>query len=131
MSETCTALHSPSRAVLSHGPLVPRPRAEMPRPIQDVSTDHLVLKASLGLGENAPNGCDQPIEFDRVGVELVAARGEGIFALTGERMRGQSYDRDVASLRIALEPPVASQPSTTGISRSIRIMSGRSPLWQL
>src|SRR5262249_26602659 len=56
-------------------------------------------------GENAPKGCDQPIEFDRLGVELVAPRRERLFAFTGERMRGERDDRDVAGLRTALEPP--------------------------
>jgi hypothetical protein len=53
--------------------------------------------------EHAPNGRDQPIELDRLGVELVAPRGERLFALAGERMRGQRDDEDVAGLRIALE----------------------------
>src|SRR5262249_53511423 len=54
--------------------------------------------------EHAPNGRDQPIELDRLGVELVAPRRERLFALAGERMRGQRDDGDVAGLRIALEP---------------------------
>src|SRR6516225_12120341 len=41
----------------------------------------------------------------RLGVELVASRRERLFALTGERMRGQRDDGDVAGLRTALEPP--------------------------
>src|SRR5262245_3947246 len=63
------------------------------------------LRASFAVGENAPKDCDQPIEFDRLGVELVASRRERLFALTGERMRGQGDDGDVAGLRTALEPP--------------------------
>ena len=55
-------------------------------------------------GENASNGCDQPIKFDRLGVELVAPCRERLFALAGERMRGQGDDWDLAGLRIALEP---------------------------
>src|SRR5262249_29897550 len=52
--------------------------------------------AQFAVSKNAPNGCDQPIEFDRFGVELVAPRRE--------RMGGQRDDRDVAGLWIALEP---------------------------
>src|SRR5215469_8096664 len=59
---------------------------------------------SFAVGENAPNGCDQPIKFDRFGVELVAPRRERLFAFTGERVCGQGDDWDVAGLRIALEP---------------------------
>src|SRR5262245_11562501 len=59
------------------------------------------LRASFALGENAPNGCDQPIKFDRLAVELVAPRGERPFALAGERMCGESNNGDVAGLRIA------------------------------
>src|SRR5215510_3467140 len=63
------------------------------------------LRASFAVGENAPKDCDQPIKFDRLGVELVASRRERLFAFTGKRVRGQRYDRDVTGLRIALEPP--------------------------
>jgi hypothetical protein len=45
-----------------------------------------VLRASFPVGENAPNGCDQPIELDRLGVELVAPRRERLFTLAGECM---------------------------------------------
>src|SRR5262249_25350768 len=60
--------------------------------------------AQFAASKNAPNGCDQPIEFDRFGVELVAPRRERLFALARERMGGQRDDRDVAGLWIALEP---------------------------
>src|SRR5262245_14888014 len=63
------------------------------------------LRASFAAGEHAPKGCDQPIEFDRPGVELLASRRQPLYALPGERMRGQRDDRDVARLRTALEPP--------------------------
>src|SRR5262249_52329760 len=63
-----------------------------------------VLRASFAVGENAPNGCDQPIEFDRRGIELVTPSGNRLFALAGERVRGQNDYRDAAGLRIALEP---------------------------
>jgi hypothetical protein len=52
--------------------------------------------------ENTPHGRDQPIEFDRLAVELVAPRCERLFALACERMCGESDDRDVTGLRIAL-----------------------------
>src|SRR5262245_2498320 len=61
-------------------------------------------RPSFAVGEDAPNGCDQPIKFDRLGVELVAPRRERLFALTSERVRGEGDDWDVAGLRIALEP---------------------------
>src|SRR5262245_13018843 len=61
-------------------------------------------RRSFAVGENAPNGCDQTIKFDRLGVELVAARRERLFAFAGERMCGQGDDGDLAGLRIALEP---------------------------
>src|SRR6516165_12491259 len=60
---------------------------------------------SFAVSENAPEGCDQPFKFDRLRIKLVAPRRDRLFALTGERMRGQRDDRDVAGLRIALEPP--------------------------
>jgi hypothetical protein len=44
--------------------------------------------ASFPAGKNAPNGCDQPIKFNRLGIELVAPRRERLFALTSEGMRG-------------------------------------------
>src|SRR5262245_16016282 len=66
---------------------------------------HIQGRPSFAVSENAPKGCDQPIKFDRLGVELVASRRERLFALTGERMRGQRDDGDVAGLRTALEPP--------------------------
>src|SRR5215831_15624090 len=62
---------------------------------------HIQGLASFALGENAPKGCDQPIKFDRLAVELVAPRDERPFALAGERMSGESDNGDVAGLRIA------------------------------
>jgi len=50
---------------------------------------HIQRPPSFEIGEDASSGCDQPIEFDRFGVELVAPYRERLFALTGERMRGQ------------------------------------------
>src|SRR5262249_15492490 len=59
---------------------------------------------SFALSKNAPEGCDQPIKFDRFGVELVASCRERLFAFTGGRVRGESDNGDVAGLGIALEP---------------------------
>ena len=42
---------------------------------------------SLRHGEKAPNGCDKTLELDRLGVELVAASGNRLFALAGQRVR--------------------------------------------
>ena len=36
--------------------------------------------------ENAPKRRDQPVEFDRLGFKLVAARGDRLFALAGQGM---------------------------------------------
>src|SRR5215831_17444364 len=72
------------------------------------SSEHLELfsigDASLSVRENAPQRCDQPIKFDRRGIELVTPSGNRLFTLAGERVRGQNDYRDVAGLRIALEP---------------------------
>src|SRR5262245_58408144 len=57
----------------------------------------------LPAGEDAPQRRDQPIELDRLGVELVASGGERLLARAGERMRGERDDRNVARVRIALE----------------------------
>src|SRR5215831_13633038 len=66
---------------------------------------HIQGLASFALSENTPKGCDQPIKFDRLAVELVAPRGERPFALAGERMSGESDNGDVAGLRIAPQSP--------------------------
>ena len=48
---------------------------------------------------------DQRLELDRLDVELVAARGNGLLSLALQRIRGHAYDRDVAGLGIVLEGP--------------------------
>src|SRR5262249_1533514 len=63
-----------------------------------------IADASLSVRKNAPQRCNQPIEFDRLGVELVAPCCERLFALAGERVRGESDNGDVTRSRIALEP---------------------------
>src|SRR5215831_20376867 len=55
--------------------------------------------------EHAPNGCDQTLEFDRFGIELVAPCSDGLIALTLHRMRGHADDWNVPGLRIVLEMP--------------------------
>src|SRR5215475_12868235 len=67
--------------------------------IQPFEITHIQGSPSFEVGEDAANGCDQPVEFDRLGVELVAPCRERLFAFTGERMRGQRDDGDVAGLR--------------------------------
>jgi hypothetical protein len=62
-------------------------------------------QASLGVREKAPNGGDKTLELDRLGVELVAPSGNRLFALAGQRVRGQSNDWDVVGLWIALQSP--------------------------
>src|SRR5262249_54234228 len=42
---------------------------------------------------------------DRLGIELVAAGSERLFPLAGECMRGERDDRNIARLRVGLEPP--------------------------
>src|SRR6476620_12017097 len=54
--------------------------------------------------ENAPNGCDQPVEFDRLGFELVAAGGERLIALSCQRVSRKGYHGNVAGFRIVLQP---------------------------
>ncbi len=69
-------------------------------------------------GENAPKGCDQTIKFDRFSVELIAPGRERLVALTGERVRGQRDNGGMSRVwGLPLSLRVASQPSTTGISR--------------
>src|SRR3981081_2854506 len=63
------------------------------------------MEASLAVRENTPQRRDQPIEFDRLGIKLVAPRGERLFAFAGECMCGKSDNWDVAGLRLALESP--------------------------
>src|SRR5215510_5826008 len=61
--------------------------------------------ASLVIGEQPPQRREQPLEFDRLGIELVAPRRKRLFSGARERMRGERDDRDVARLRVGLEPP--------------------------
>src|SRR5207245_612914 len=62
-------------------------------------------ESSLAACHETLHGRDQPIEFYWLVVKLVASRGERLFALAGKRMCGQSDDRHVARLGIALESP--------------------------
>ena len=47
-------------------------------------------------GKNAPNGRDQAVEFDRLGVELVAPGGERLFTLSCQRMSRKGDHGNVA-----------------------------------
>src|SRR5262249_37813886 len=60
---------------------------------------------SLAAIQYPPNGCDQTIKFDRFGVKLLAPRGNRLLALAGQRMCGQSDDRNVLGLRVAFQTP--------------------------
>ena len=81
--------------------------------------------ALFGVRKHAPDGCDQAIEFDRFGIELVASRGNGL-----SRVRFSSACADMPMIGMSwvcgsfLRRRTGSQRSTTGISRSIRITSG-------
>src|SRR6266700_2353804 len=55
--------------------------------------------------EHPPQRRHQPLEFDRLGIELVAAGAKRLLALARERMGGERDDRDVAGLRILLQSP--------------------------
>src|SRR5436190_5318353 len=57
---------------------------------------------SLAIREQPPQRSDQPLEFDRLGVELVAPGGKRLFARAGERVGGERDDRDVARFWIGL-----------------------------
>src|SRR5215470_10625642 len=59
----------------------------------------------LAVRQQTPHGRNQPIELDRLGIELVAAGGERLFPGSAERVRRERDDRDVARLRVGLEPP--------------------------
>src|SRR5262245_4115926 len=63
----------------------------------------LVGVRSLPSREHPPQRRDQPLEFDRLGVELVASGAKRLLALAGERVRGERNDRDVARLWIVLQ----------------------------
>src|SRR4029450_1546429 len=63
------------------------------------------VRASFAVGENAPNGCDQTIKFDRLGVELLAPRGYRLLTLASQRMCGQGDDWNVLGLRVAFQAP--------------------------
>src|SRR5215469_11799578 len=65
----------------------------------------LLTSGSFAAIQYPPNGCDQPIEFDRFGVELLAPRGNRLLALAGKRMCGQGDDGNVLGLRVAFQTP--------------------------
>src|SRR5262245_16930740 len=88
----------PPFPVLGHG------RATCPAP-GTLTRQGRLWRASLVICEQPPQRRDQPLELDRLGVELVAAGGERLFAGARERMRRERDDRDVARLRVLLQSP--------------------------
>src|SRR6516225_9469447 len=81
------------------------------RPLRRSLRRMLAAGASFASREYPPQRRDQPLEFDRLGVELVASGRKRLLALAGERVRGERDDRDVARLWIILQlsrrlPPV-------------------------
>src|SRR5499427_6439062 len=65
----------------------------------------LLTSGSFAAIQYPPNGCDQTLEFDRFGVELLAPRGNRLLALARQRMCGQSDDGNVLGLRVAFQTP--------------------------
>jgi hypothetical protein len=65
--------------------------------------DHHGRRILLAVRKHAPDGCDQAIEFDRFGIELVASRGNGLLAFALQRMRGHTDDRDFVGMWIGPE----------------------------
>src|SRR6516162_5063807 len=65
----------------------------------------LLTSGSFAAIQYPSNGCDQPIEFDRFGVELLAPRGNRLLALAGERMCGQCDDGNFLGLRVVFQTP--------------------------
>src|SRR5215467_4563304 len=73
------------------------------RPLRRSLRRMLAAGASFASREYPPQRRDQPLEFDRLGVELVASGRKRLLALAGERVRGERDDRDVARLWIILQ----------------------------
>src|SRR6516165_9018861 len=73
------------------------------RPLRRSLRRMLATRASFASGEHPPQRRDQPLEFDRLGVELVASGAKRLLALAGERVRGERNDRDAAGLWIVLQ----------------------------
>src|SRR5262249_4621724 len=73
--------------------------------IHPLEITHIQGLPSFAVGENAADGCDQPIKFDRFGVELITSRRERLFAFTGERSGGEGNTGNVAILRMPFGPP--------------------------
>src|SRR6516225_7204824 len=65
----------------------------------------LLTSGSFAAIQYPPNGCDQPLKFDRFGVELLAPRGNRLLALAGKRMGGQGDDGNVLGLRVVFQTP--------------------------
>src|SRR6516164_8121505 len=73
------------------------------RPLRRQLRRMLAAGSSFASREYPPQRRDQPLEFDRLGVELVASGRKRLLALAGERVRGERNDRDVACLWIVLQ----------------------------
>src|SRR5215469_16125454 len=73
------------------------------RPLRRSLRRMLATRASFASREHPPQRRDQPLEFDRFGVELVASGAKRLLALAGERVRGERNDRDAARLWIVLQ----------------------------
>src|SRR5215471_18798686 len=65
----------------------------------------LLTSGSFAAIQYPPNGCDQTLEFDRFGIELLAPRGDRLLALASQRMCGQSDDGNVLGLPVAFQTP--------------------------
>src|SRR5215472_1767231 len=65
----------------------------------------LVTSGSFAAIQYPQNGCDQTLEFNRFGVELLASRGNRLLTLASQRMCGQGDDGNVLGLRVAFQAP--------------------------
>src|SRR5262249_47907384 len=79
----------------------------------------------LAVRQQTPHGRNQPIELDRLGIELVAAGGERLFPGSAERVRRERDDRDVARLRVGLEPPPRPPPGARATLQTQEAAAGR------
>src|SRR5262249_19206951 len=96
------------------------------RPLRISLRRMLATRASFASREHPPQRRDQPLEFDRLGVELVASGAKRLLALAGERMRGERDDRDVARLWIVLRPRRRPPAGAPGLLEPPRVAGGGS-----
>src|SRR5260370_34370339 len=69
---------------------------------------------SLPTPSKTPRGCQKALKRNRLRINLVTTRRKCLFALAGQRMRRQSDDRDVARLRVTLQPARGFPPVENG-----------------